>query len=56
MIIDEILPLDYPACERSVPEVVRQRERDDRNIRNLLAWHIKVFGPIVGPQLMERDL
>lgn len=52
MIIDEILPLTWPSLERPVPDEIRQRERDDRNTRNVLAWHCKVFGPVVGPQLV----
>lgn len=49
MIVEELMPLSWPANERQIPEDVRAREIARRTEANLLRWHIQNFGEIAGP-------
>lgn len=58
MIVTEIMPLNWPACERRVPPDERDTELAMRNSLNLARWYTdaRTFGPVVGRQLFREHL
>ncbi len=56
MLIEELMPMGWPDNERPLAFAHRDEEIARRNAANSEAWFVKVYGPIVGPQLFAGNV